>query len=136
MRTTFHWFGRVLFLVFAGFATLSIIGSIAAIPSGGTGGRTLFAERAVAPLPSSPEPQDAVPAEPSPDTPGAPAEGNVAAASGETAVLAPAPPPPPDPVVRWLEPITYALIAIAALLAAVVLLLWRIGSAIRDAGLR
>ena len=130
MSGVLRWVGRVLFLSLAGFATLSIIGSIAAIPSGGTGGRTLLADRAPAPPEEAARPMPGEPAAPAPEAArpdAAPAPGDVADAT----VVAAA--PPPDPAARWLEPISYALIAIAALLGAILLALWRIGDAIRDA---
>ena len=132
MKNAVSWFGRVLILVLAVSSTLSIIGSIAAIPSGGMAERTLFAG-------AEPPPRGSV--DPAPDAVAEPAAEEAAptilvepsgpqGAGGGAFTLAPA--PPEDPVVRWLEPIAYALIAIAGLLAVGVLLLWRIGSAILE----
>ncbi len=115
------WAGRVVMLVLAGMITLSIIGAIASIPSGSIETRIGFQPRE---WPRSPSPQD----EPLP-RPGAEA-GTAAPAtspvpSGDAgAVAAPAPDQPVDPG-RWLEAITYALLAIAGLAALGLILLWR-----------
>ena len=128
MSGVLRWVGRVLFLSLAGFATLSIIGSIAAIPSGGTGGRTLLADRAPAPPEEAARPMPGEPAAPEPEA----ARPDAAPAPGDVADATVAAAPPTDPAARWLEPISYALIEIAALLGAFLLALWRIGDAIRD----
>lgn len=138
MKNAIGWFGRILILVLAVSSTLSIIGSIAAIPSGGTASRTLFGEAAPPAYEAeTPAPEQTV--EPAPEQTDEPTPGEAArtvlvepsspqgAGSGPVSL---APAPPEDPVARWLEPIAYALIAIAGLLAVGVLLLWRIGSAI------
>jgi hypothetical protein len=110
-------------LVLAGMITLSIVGSIAAIPSGSIEGRIgidqpertipqeVPAEKAAPPVPEGVEGEQAKP--PS-GTPGA--SGN--------AVIAPPPQEEPDPE-RWLEAITYALLALVGLAALATLILWR-----------
>jgi hypothetical protein len=112
------WFGRAVMLVLAGLVTLSIIGSIAAIPSGSIENRMRMAP-APQPLPPDSEPSPERPAidpiEGSRADPAAPAQGQPMAAPA---------PEPTDPD-RWLEAITYALLAIAGLAALACLLLWR-----------
>ena len=131
MKNAVSWLGRVLILVLAVSSTLSIIGSIAAIPSGGVASRTLFAGAEPPPARGSADPAPDAVAEPAPEEAAGtvllePAGQDVAGAGATT--LAPA--RPEDATARWLDPIAYALIAIAGLLAVGVLLLWRIGSAI------
>ena len=110
---------RVASLVLAGLVTLSIIGSIAAIPSGSIGTRIGFEqpqardERLVEgekPDPAAVTPQSAQPT----------TKGVEQASPGATA-----PELPLQDIERWLEAITYALIALAGLAALAVLLLWR-----------
>jgi hypothetical protein len=119
----FDWLGRVIMLVLAGMITLSIIGAIAAIPSGSIGTR-MGVERAAWPEPSPVEPRPAPPprpqpaAEPQPE-PAAP----VATPAQET--IAAAPTPMPDPLERWLESITYILLALAGIAAFATILFWR-----------
>jgi hypothetical protein len=112
------WFGRAVMLVLAGLVTLSIIGSIAAIPSGSIENRIGMAP---APQPLPPE------AEQAPERPAIDAiEGSRAdpAAPGSGQPMAAPAPEPTDPD-RWLEAITYALLAIVGLAALGCLLLWR-----------
>ena len=56
--TVFDWLGRVIMLVLAGMITLSIIGAIAAIPSGGLPGRIGMVDRE-APVPPDVQPSSA-----------------------------------------------------------------------------
>lgn len=115
------WISRVVMLVLAGMVTLSIIGSIAAIPAGTIEGRIGMdrprqqtapedadTRARPAPQPSRPQPQ------PSPSAPEA----------SEATVVAPAPPEQPE-AHRWLEAITYALLALDGLAALATFLLWR-----------
>lgn len=114
------WAGRVVMLVLAGMVTLSLIASIAAISSGdvetriGVETEPRLAEPLAEPAPL-PEPQrerarpEAALAE----------EGRTATTPGVAAS-----PEPPD-TERWLEAITYALLALAGLAALATLLLWR-----------
>jgi hypothetical protein len=113
------WFGRAVMLVLAGMVTLSIIGSIAAIPSGSIENRIGMAP-APQPLPpeseQTPEPSAVEPIEGNrSDRAAAPAVGQRMAA----------PVPEPTDRDRWLEAITYALLALAGLVALGCLLLWR-----------
>jgi hypothetical protein len=115
-----EWLGRVIMLVLAGMITLAIIGAIAAIPNGIVP-QQLGLERQRLPMPEqTPDPGPASTPELSP--------GNSLERSGEApvsnTVLAPAPPEPVDPA-RWLETISYALLALAGLAAFGCLLLWR-----------
>lgn len=113
-----EWLGRVVMLVLAGMITLSIIGAIAAIPSGIDLPRQSGIERTPpAELPSEPTPE---PEQPDPGD-------EVAAAAGSqagTVTLAPTPPERSDPA-EWLEVIAYALLALAGLGALAIVLLWR-----------
>jgi hypothetical protein len=113
------WFGRAVMLVLAFMVTLSIIGSIAAIPSGSIENRIGMApERQPLPPDSKQAPESSAiePIEGSrTDRAGPPAPGQRMAA------------PAPEPTDRdgWLEAITYALLALAGLAALACLLLWR-----------
>jgi hypothetical protein len=117
----FEWLGRVIMLVLAGMITLSIIGAIAAIPSGSNLPQQIGFEGTPAPEP------ERAPAEAQPEA--APEAGDAvqeATANGAAQVsVVPAPPVPVDPA-RWLEAITYALLALAGLAALGCLLLWRL----------
>ena len=115
------WLGRVIFLVLAGMVTLSLIGALAAIPAGVVPTRIGIDQRPrplpqaqQAPLPSQ-RPTDPRPTRPDPQ-----------AKTSRTVMVAPAP-PPPEPIdpARWLEAITYALLALVGLAALACLLLWR-----------
>ena len=128
MTGFYEWLGRVIMLVLAGMITLSIIGSIAAIPSGSIPSQAGMdprdwprpeireeAPRPPAPteatpaaMPERPQPQAAAPASP----------------QGQFVAAAPAPQRPPHPL-EWLEAITYALFALVGLAALATLLLWR-----------
>jgi hypothetical protein len=117
----FDWLGRVVMLALAGMITLSIIGAIAAIPNGIVP-QQFGLERQPPRVPDErPEKQ----ATSSP--PDMMSDNNVETGTREQAertILAPAPPEPVDPA-RWLESISYALLALAGLAAFACLLLWR-----------
>jgi hypothetical protein len=124
MTGFYDWLGRVIMLVLAGMITLSIIGSIAAIPSGSIPSQAGLDPRAwprpevreqpvrptTAPNARAQQPQP----QPQP-TVAAPAERRLVAPTSER---------PPQPA-EWLEAITYALFALVGLAALATLLLWR-----------
>ena len=120
MTGFWEWLGRVIMLVLAGMITLSIIGAIASISSGTIERRFGVEPRARPELPALEEPV------PPPAPLPAPQAQQRAAGSrtGGQMVAVPKPEEPMTPV-RWLEAITYALLAIAGLLAFAGLLLWR-----------
>lgn len=126
MSGALGWLGRLVFTVLSLLATFSIIGSIAAIPSGSVEGR-LGIERpqAYVPVRSAPEqpgrPVVETSAEPSMPQPGAGGSQMV-----ETVLVA----PERDNLLRWLEPLTYGVIALAGLMAIAILFLWRIAAAL------
>ncbi len=119
MNGFWDWVGRVVMLSLAGMITLSIIGAIAAIPSGSLPPEVRF-ERGERPVPEEAEelrpevqrPQAADPA------------GANAAAPGQVVAVAPAPKEEVRPE-DWLETIAYALLALVGLAALGTLLLWR-----------
>ncbi len=116
----FEWLGRVVMLVLAGMITLSIISALAAISSN-TVPQQIGLERAEAPVPPAREQTEPAPApEATPGDAQQTAPGN----SVRQVEVAPLPPEPADPT-RWLEAITYALLALAGLAALGCLLLWR-----------
>ena len=108
-------------LVLAGMVSLSIIGSIASIPSGSIEGRIGIDQPQS--LPAEPQPA------PSPDRAAPAATENSGMAAPEAAVAggtALAPVPPKEPGAEdWLEAITYALLALVGLGALATLILWR-----------
>ena len=108
-------------LVLAGMITLSIIGAIAAIPSGTVQTRMGMEPRAW------PEPQPVTEPVPQPG-PEAPQLDPTPVAAAPVAqpgtVLVPAPKEPADPA-RWLEAITYALLALVGAVVFAIILLWR-----------
>ena len=121
-HSAFDWLSRVVMLVLAGMITLSIVGSIAAIPSGTIEGR-IGIDQPKAPVPQQLPAQTPPPvskvlegeaAEPATGTPGASA----------TTGIAP-PTPEEEDAERWLEAITYALLALVGLAALATLILWR-----------
>ncbi len=117
----FEWLGRVVMLVLAGMITLSIISALAAISSQTSVPRQLGFERAQAPVPPTPEP---VRPEARPEQPDTSASTDIANSVGQV-IVAPAPPEPDDPS-RWLEAISYALLALVGLAVLGCLLLWRL----------
>jgi hypothetical protein len=122
MAGFWEWLGRVIMLVLAGMITLSIIGAIAAIPSGSIPAR-IVAEGKHWPVPETrePRPQLAPPApRPQPD-PGR----SAARPAAQSITAAATAPPTPVQAAEWLEAITYALFALVGLAAFATLLLWR-----------
>jgi hypothetical protein len=118
----FDWLGRVIMLVLAGMITLSIIGAIAAIPSGSIETR-MGIESTAWPEPSYPEARPAPVPRPQPEAePQPPAK---APAPSASATVAAAPEPEPMDAARWLESITYILLALAGILAFATILFWR-----------
>ena len=118
----FEWLGRVIMLALAGMITLSIISALAAISSQTSVPRQLGFERAQAPVPPVPEP---IPPEARPKAQPEAAEENPSGDGAGRVTVASAQPEPADPA-RWLEAITYALLALAGLAALGCLLLWRL----------
>jgi hypothetical protein len=124
MTGFYDWLGRVIMLVLAGMITLSIIGSIAAIPSGSIPSQAGLDPRdwprsEIRGQPVRPSaPPAARPQQPQPQpqrTITAPAQGKF---------VAPAPDRPPQ-AAEWLETIAYALFALVGLAALATILLWR-----------
>jgi hypothetical protein len=117
-----EWLGRVIMLVLAGMVTLSLIGAIASIPSGSIETRLGVeprdwpepspSERLAAPPPSA---EQSAPQPPPAAAPEAP----------QPQMMAVPQPTPPVDAARWLESITYALIALVGLLALGLVLFWR-----------
>jgi len=126
----FDWLGRVIMLVLAGMITLSIIGSIAAIPSGSSIERQIGIERTDWPkAPAREQPPGPAPQPQPPEQAQVPPEQeqvSIAQGGGTSITVgaAPAPAPPPDPA-RWLEVIAYALLALAGIAAFGLILAWR-----------
>jgi hypothetical protein len=116
-QSPLDWVARVVMLALAGMVSLSIIGSIAAIPSGSIEGRIGIDQS----QPSSPEPTAEDRSSPTPTPEATP---SAEPGPGQISIAAPAPPERPDPA-RWLEAITYALLALVGLSALATLLLWR-----------
>ena len=115
------WAGRVVMLVLAGMITLSIIGAIAAIPSGTVQSRMGVEPRAWPERQPETEPQPVPrPTRPEPQ----PGPVQAAPAAPSQTVLAPPPEEPIDPA-RWLEAITYALLALVGVLVFLTILLVR-----------
>lgn len=113
-------------LVLAGLVTLSILGSIAAMSNDVAAGAFTVERRAPQPVEAGPE---QVPSEPQPQSEPVPDEGIVegvatGAPGGAGAALA-VPPNPLDEIARWLEALTYALLALAGLAAIGLILLWQ-----------
>ena len=110
-------FGRLVILVMSALATLSLIASLASVsnaplPMPGIVGEPGVAERGATTAPNGPA---------------------AATGAGESrgARVPAGPPAPPDPMreaVRWLEALTYAVLALAGFAAVGVVLLLRIGS--------
>lgn len=117
MKPALDWLARTAIVALSMVATLSIIGSIAAIPSG-----SIEQRLGMEIVEQSADPLSRVEREPV----AAPNQREVAvpAKSRETDIATP-PSQPRNPLEPWLESITYALIAIAALLGAGVFMLWR-----------
>ena len=117
-----EWLGRVIMLVLAGMVTLSLIGAIASIPSGSIETR-LGVEPSDWPEPSPSERIAAPPPgaeQPAPEPP----RGAAPAVPQSQRVAVPQRKQPVD-AARWLESITYALIALVGLVALGLALFWR-----------
>lgn len=108
---------RIVIVALSLLATLAIIGSISAIPSGSIEGRLGVGDTRPAADQPVARPESLATPLAMPDTGATPGEGGTPGA--------PVPPRERDPIERWLESISYALIAIAALMAAGLFLLWR-----------
>src|SRR3546814_4095355 len=113
------WIARVVMLVLSGMVTLSLIGSIAAIPSGSIETRMgLETQPRIAkppPLPEA-EPEAAAPKMESAEETGGQGAPRASGAS---------PAPAAGEAARWLEAITYALLALVGLAALASPMLWR-----------
>jgi hypothetical protein len=114
----FEWLGRVIMLVLAGMITLSIIGAIAAIPSGSLPDR-IIAERQL-PVPPETEPIPVPEPRPAPRT----QQPRPRETVGNQVGVAPTGPDPVQPA-EWLEAITYALLALVGIAALATSILWR-----------
>ena len=122
MKGFWDWVGRVIMLALSGMITLSIIGAIAAIPSGSLPQDVRFErERWSVPEPRE-EPLPAPRPQPQPQTEQGVPPG--AESSRQAVTVVPAPEKPVEPA-DWLEAIFYALLALVGLAALAVLLLWR-----------
>ena len=131
MMSFFDWLGRVIMLVLAGMITLSIIGSIAAIPSGSSIERQMGIERTDWPQAHAQEQRSApkqtpqqVAREVKPPPPEQPQLESTPAGQVPAHAGVAAPPPRVDPA-RWLEVIAYALLALVGLAALGVVIAWR-----------
>src|SRR3546814_10484746 len=111
------WIARVVMLVLSGMVTLALIGSIAAIPSGSIETRMGLETqpRIAKPLPEA-EPEAAAPKMESAEETGGQGAPRASGAS---------PAPAAGEAARWLEAITYALLALVGLAALASLMLWR-----------
>ena len=117
--TFFDWLGRVIMLVLAGMITLSIIGAIAAIPSGSLPERIGMTGRETT-VPPEVEPTPRPESRASPDA----RESVREDATTNRLSVAPAQPKPVEPG-EWLEAIFYALLALVGIAALATLILWR-----------
>ena len=117
----FDWLGRTLLLVMAGLATLSIIASVASVSnihgtSPSRSGSDTLAERVAAP--------ETPPVEPNPR---AASEAPVASTDqGGVLTALSATDPQDGEIARWLESLTYSVLALAGFMAAALLVLLRI----------
>lgn len=117
----FDWLGRTLLLVMAGLATLSIIASVASVSN-------IHGTSSSRPGSDSVAEQFEVPPSP-PIEPGERADTDAPVASAdEYGVLTtlPATDAEDDEIARWLESLTYAVLALAGFMAAALLVLLRI----------
>ncbi|HZF42578.1 MAG TPA: hypothetical protein VEZ48_04145 [Sphingomonadaceae bacterium] len=122
MTGPLHWLARLAVLTLSLLATLSILGAIASIGTADMAGRPAGDRGTVL------DPSDARQVQRPATAPAERAAAERARPAGEggrSEAVVFAPPPPPDPL-RWLEPLTYAVLALAVLAAMAVLLLWRI----------
>ncbi len=111
------WAGRVFMLVLAGLITLSIIGAIAAIPS------SIMETRMGAHPREWPVAQPQT--EPTPAPPGPASAAQAAPQTAPDATVVAPPPEAPADAGRWLEAITYALLALVGMGLVMTILLWR-----------
>lgn len=127
--TIFDWIFRTAMLAMAGLVTLSILGAVAAMTND-PGMRFAAVDR------------PAVEGEPAREREAARAtsgsEAGNATVPGEQSevqgTIAAARPAPEDKVVRWLEAIAYALLALAGIGALGVLMLWNVARELRRIG--
>ncbi len=117
----FDWLGRTLLLVMAGLATLSIVASVASVSNihGSTPSRSgseTVAERFATPETPPVEPRERVSSETAVGE--SEDEGVLAALSAADAQ--------DGEIARWLESLTYAVLALAGFMAAALLVLLRI----------
>ena len=127
MTRFWEWLGRVIMLVLAGMITLSIIGAIAAIPSGSIETRLGVEQRDLPqPVPVPQPEEEASPPLPAPSaaTP-EPEQRPVATPTGGSQMVGLPQPKPAPTAAEWLEAITYALLALVGLAAVAILLFWR-----------
>jgi len=117
-----EWLGRVIMLVLAGMVTLSLIGAIASIPSGSI-------ERRLGALPRDwpePSPSERIAASaPSAEQTASHPSTQAAPTAPRSEAIAVAERKPPVDAARWLESISYALIALVGLAALGLVLFWR-----------
>lgn len=129
----FEWVVRTAMLVLAGLVTLSILGSIAAMSNDAAAPPGAGEAAPVRPAPG-PETVPRASEAPTPE-PGEVAEAGAGGAApgtaAEGAAIAAAPPPAEDRLARWLEAISYALLALAGLAAIGLLLFWRAARQLR-----
>jgi hypothetical protein len=122
MTGFYDWLGRVIVMVLAGMITLSIIGSIAAIPSGSVPSKARVDPRD-RPRPEVRE-QPVRPSPPPAARPQPPQPQRTITTATQGKFVAPAPERPPQ-AAEWLETIAYALFALVGLAALATILLWR-----------
>ena len=118
---------RTAMLVLAGLATLSLIGSLASVSSSALG--DAFPGRIAADAP----PEDAAPVDMVITRTDDTERGASAPTITGVTAAQPAPSPGDIAITRWLKALTYAVVALAAIGAAGVIALVRIGSRIAPA---
>jgi len=118
---------RIVMLALAAMVTLSVVGVIEAIPRGAMQERVGIARQQPVPQQPQPEPQPQERQAPEPQSePNEPRQAEPGSSGGVVGPAVFAPPPPEDEdVERWLEAITYALMALAGLMGIATLILWR-----------
>ena len=123
MRGFWDWVGRVIMLVLAGMITLSIIGAIAAIPSGSLPQQVRFERES---WPVARQREEPIPPPPPEVQAEAPQPASEAQPRGPVQTVAPAPAAREEvKPAEWLEAITYALLALVGIAAFATLLLLR-----------
>lgn len=127
MNGALGWLGQLVVMVLSLLATFSIIGSIAAIPSGSIEGRLGLERPRYEAVASATDEQAERPSAPQPAE-----EPAIPQAAGDPGRMVPtiAASPERENLLRWLEPLTYGVIALAGLMAIAVLFLWRIAAAL------